>query len=81
MDKLDYADELQWKHSRRVGALRGDSHGGGMAPESAYLEDFELDETQTSHEAAEWFYSLPDNEQKRITKRAHEQEIENVDRP
>lgn len=72
MDELDYTDELQWTYSHRVGALRGSSHGGGMAPEGAYLEDFELDRNDTPAYALEWFDALDNDEQRRIEERAEE---------
>ena len=70
-EDLDSHD-LIWKYSSRVGALRGDSHGGGYAPEGAYLEDFEIDRDQTSPEALAIWDALTDEEREQIERRAEE---------
>ena len=67
-EDLDSHD-LIWKCSNRVGALRGDSHGGGYAPEGAYLEDFEMDRDQTSPEALAIWDALTDEEREQIERR------------
>ena len=67
-EDLDSQD-LIWKYSNRVGALRGDSHGGGYAPEGAYLEDFELDRDETSSEALAICDALTDAEREQIERR------------
>ena len=67
-EDLDSHD-LIWKYSSRVGALRGDSHGGGYAPEGAYLEDFELDRDETSSEALAIWGALTDAEREQIERR------------
>ena len=71
-------DELVWKWSYKVAATRGQSHSGGDAPESAHLEDFELDREATPVDALEWFNGLT-IEQREIEERAHDRELENAE--
>jgi hypothetical protein len=67
---------LVWKWSNRVGALRGDSHGGGYAPEGAYLEDHELDRYATPQWAQDEYDALDAKEQEEIRERAENAELE-----
>lgn len=69
-------DYLTWKWSNRVGALRGDSHGGGYAPEGAYLEDHELDRDATPQWAQDEFDALDETEREEIRERAESAELE-----
>ena len=69
-------DYLTWKWSNRVGALRGDSHGGGYAPEGAHLEDHELDRDATPQWALDEFDALSSEEQEQIRERAESAELE-----
>ena len=69
-------DYLTWKWSNRVGALRGDSHGGGMAPEGAYLADHELDRDETPQWALDEYGALSSEEQEEIRERAESAELE-----
>ena len=69
-------DYLTWTWSHRVGALRGDSHGGGYAPEGAYLEDHELDRDATPQWAQDEYDALSSEEQEQIRERAESAELE-----
>ena len=69
-------DYLTWKWSHRVGAKRGGSHGGGMAPEGAYLEDHELDRGATPQWALDEFDALDETEREEIRERAESAELE-----
>ena len=69
-------DYLTWKWSHRVGALRGDSHGGGIAPEGAYLEGHELDRDATPQWALDEFDALDETEREEIRERAESAELE-----
>ena len=69
-------DYLTWTWSHRVGALRGDSHGGGCAPEGAYLEDHELDRDATPQWAQDEFDALSHEECEQIRERAERAELE-----
>ena len=69
-------DYLTWKWSHRVGALRGSSHGGGMAPEGAHMEDHELDRDATPQWALDEFDALDETEREEIRERAENAELE-----
>ena len=69
-------DYLTWKWSHRVGALRGSSHGGGMAPEGAHMEEHELDRDATPQWALDEYDTLDAKEQEEIRERAESAELE-----
>jgi hypothetical protein len=77
-EQFDREDELVWKWSSNVAAMRGDSHGGGYAPEPAYLEDFELDRDETPEDAQREFDDLSNSEQNEIEQRAHRRELDKI---
>lgn len=80
MDELfDREDELVWTWSYKVAATRGQSHGGGDAPEGAYLEEFELDREETNADALEWWDSLPGDLRAQIYNRAHDNELDDAE--
>ena len=69
-------DYLTWTWSHKVGAKRGGSHGGGMAPEGAYLADHELDRDETPQWALDEYDALSSEEQEQIRERAESAELE-----
>ena len=71
-------DYLEWEGTGYSGALRGSSHGGGMAPEGAGFDTFELDRKNTPAWAVEHFDGLSPELQEQITTEAEEAEIERM---
>lgn len=69
---------LKWDGTGYSGALRGSSHGGGMAPEGAGFDTFELDTDRTPEWAVEIFEELPKSTKEQITTEAEEAEIERM---
>lgn len=69
---------LKWEGTGYSGALRGSSHGGGMAPESAGFDTFELDTDRTPEWAVAIFEGLPKSTKEQITTEAEEAEIERM---
>lgn len=69
---------LKWDGTGYSGALRGSRHGGGMAPEGAGFDTFELDTDRTPEWAVEIFEELPEPIREQITTEAEEAEIERM---
>lgn len=74
----EFESQLVWKWSSHVSAMRGDSHGGGYAPEPAYLEDFELDREATDVRLVDEWDNLDIDEQGQIEQRAHCRELDKI---